>query len=362
MNGTALAVRSRTEPRHIGSVFGRNWAFFFLVALVIAFSGTGKNFFALTNFQNIVSTGTIYLLLACAETFVLITGGVDLSVGYVMGLSSVSSALGMQMLYAAHWSPLASILAGILIGLVASALCGLASGVLVARFKVPSLIATLGVLGVAYGVTLHLSGGGFSIGFLPPVLTQIGNGFVIYVHNGSGAWGLFRMPEGFAASQVRDFTRVIPNSFLFIVLFVLVLWYLLKHTRFGQHTYAIGGSMDAAIRSGLNVRRHLVLVYVLSAFLSGLAGVFNVFQTGMGNYTPMGANLELEAIAAVVIGGASLMGGKGRIMASVVGVLVLQVLENGLTLSGVEPFYRFIAVGLILIAAVVIDQLFPDFL
>ena len=108
------------------------------------------------------------------------------------------------------------------------------------------------------------------------------------------------------------------------------------------------------------MQRHLTVIYVLSAFLSGLAGIFFVFQTGIGNHTPWGANYELFAIAAVIIGGASLMGGKGRIMASAIGVIVLKVLENGLTLSGIEPFYRYIAVGLILIVAVVIDQLFPD--
>jgi ribose/xylose/arabinose/galactoside ABC-type transport system permease subunit len=139
-----------------------------------------------------------------------------------------------------------------------------------------------------------------------------------------------------------------------------VLWHLLKNTRFGQHTYAIGGSMDAAVRAGINTRKHLILVYVLSTFLAGLAGIVDLFQAGTGNFTTFGAQLELFAIAAVIIGGASLMGGKGRILASAVGVLMLKVLENGLNLSGVQPFYRYIAVGIILIVAVVIDQLFPD--
>ena len=143
-------------------------------------------------------------------------------------------------------------------------------------------------------------------------------------------------------------------------MFVVLLWHLLKNTRFGQHTYAIGGSMDASVRAGINTSRHLILIYVLSAFLAGVAGIVDLFQSGTGNFTTFGAQLELFAIAAVIIGGASLMGGKGRVLASVVGVLLLKVLENGLNLSGVEPFYRYIAVGLILIVAVVIDQLFPD--
>jgi len=159
---------------------------------------------------------------------------------------------------------------------------------------------------------------------------------------------------------VRDYFRFIPNSFIFITIIVLVLWHILKNTKFGQHTYAIGGNEDAAIRSGIDVKKHIIKIYVLSSFIAGIAGVFNVFQTGIGNFTPFGAMYELFAVAAVVIGGASLMGGKGRVIASVIGVFLIAVLENGLLISGIQPFYRFIAVGMLLILAVVIDELFPD--
>ena len=196
--------------------------------------------------------------------------------------------------------------------------------------------------------------------YLPPGLTDIGNAYLLYIHPASGAWSFFSRPAGMAANQIKELVRVFPLSFFLIIVFLVVLWHLLKNTRFGQHTYAIGGSMDASVRAGINTRRHLTLIYVLSAFLAGVAGIVDLFQTGTGNFTTFGAQLELFAIAAVIIGGASLMGGKGRVLASVVGVLLLKVLENGLNLSGVEPFYRYIAVGLILIVAVVIDQLFPD--
>ena len=139
-----------------------------------------------------------------------------------------------------------------------------------------------------------------------------------------------------------------------------MLWVVLTKTRFGQHTYAVGGNMEAAKRAGINVQRHLIIVYVLSSFLAGLAGVYDVFQTGVGNFTPFNASYELFAIAAVVIGGASLMGGKGSLIGSVVGVIMLGVLENGLSISGIASFYRFIAVGVILVIAVVMDQAFPD--
>jgi len=269
-------------------------------------------------------------------------------------------------LYAAqfgvHWPAGVAIALGIVAGLVASLGCGLASGILISRFRVPPFIATLGVLGVAYGFTLHASDGGFPIAFLPNVLTQIGNGYVYYYNPALHAYSFFAPPLGTTGPQIKDMMRLFPNTLIVTLVFLLVLWHLLKNTRFGQHTYAIGGSMDAALRAGIDTRRHLVQVYLLSAFLSGLAGIIWVFQTGQGNFVPMGSNLELFAIAAVIIGGASLNGGKGRIMSTLVGVFIIAVMTNGLTLSGVETFYRFIATGVILIVAIVVDQLFPDLL
>ena len=329
MGDKALVTNNGRARTPAMSLLARNWAFFFLVLTLVVFSFTGKNFFAINNFQNIVHLGTTALLLACAETFVIITGGIDLSVGYVLGLSAVSASSAMQVLYAAHWSVAACILVGIGVGLVSSLACGLAAGILVSRYRVPPFIATLGTQGIAIGVTYHICGG-FPVWYLPPGLTEIGNAYVLYIHPASGAWSFFSRPAGIAASQIKELVRVIPVSFILIFVFLIVLWHLLKNTRFGQHTYAIGGSMDAAVRAGINTRRHLIFVYVLSAFLAGLAGIVDLFQTGTGNFTTFGAQLELFAIAAVIIGGASLMGGKGRVLASVVGVILLKVLENGL--------------------------------
>jgi ribose/xylose/arabinose/galactoside ABC-type transport system permease subunit len=359
MGDRVAVLKNGRAPSPAVAMLGRNWAFFFLVITLVVFSLTGKNFFALNNFQNIVNLATTSLLLACAETFVIITGGIDLSVGFVMGLSAVVATSTMQQLYAAHWSPAASILVGLVVGMAAALASGFAAGILISRYRVPPFIATLGTMGIAIGVTYHICGG-FPVWYLPPGLTDIGNAYVFYFHPASGAWSFFSRPPGIAANQIKELVRLVPVSFLMIIVFLLVLWHLLKNTRFGQHTYAIGGSMDAAVRAGINTRGHLIAIYVLSAALAGLAGFVDIFQTGTGNFTTFGAQLELFAIAAVIIGGASLFGGKGRVMATVVGVLMLKVLENGLNLSGVEPFYRYIAVGLILIVAVVIDQLFPD--
>jgi len=355
-NSAALDTGIRRSK--ILTTFAKNWAFFFLLLLTVVFSFSGKGFFSLTNFQNIIHLSTIFLILSAAETFVIITGGIDLSVGFVMGLSSVLSAKVMQMLHATMIPQPVSMLLGSIIGILISILPGLISGNLIARFNVPPFIATLGMWGITNGITLRVCQG-FPISFLPSKLVELGNGYLLYILPGRVV-SFFHKPVGIQTTQLRELVRIFPNSLVFSLIMLFILWHILKNTQFGQHTYAIGGSKDAAVRAGIDVRKHLIVVYTLSSFLAGLAGVFNVFQTGIGNFTPFSSMYELFAIAGVVIGGASLMGGKGSILGSCIGTILIRLLENGLSISGVEPFYRFIAVGLILIMAVVIDQLFPD--
>ncbi len=347
-------VQTRT-----GKLLGRHWALFFLLGMMAIFAFTGPGFFEVVNFQNIIHLATISILLAVAETFVIITGGIDLSVGFVMGLSSTLAARIMVILGSTGMGEPMLIVLGTLAGLLVAFIPGFVSGTLVARFKVPPFIATLGMWGICNGITLHLCDGFLPIAGLPSVLPRLGNGYLFYIHKGQ-SFTLFKKPDYIPDERVRELIRLVPFSFILIGAVVLVFWYILHKSRFGQHTYAIGGNIDAAIRAGIDVDRHLVKVYMLSAFLAGLAGVFNVFQTGIGNYTTFSSMYELFAVAAVVIGGASLLGGKGRIVGSMVGVLVLAVLKNGLAISGVQPFVRYIAVGVLLTFAVIIDQLFPD--
>jgi ribose transport system permease protein len=358
VSNSPITISTAGERPRAVSVLAKNWALFFLLLLVIVFSFTGRGFFSLTNFQNILYLATIFLLLSAAETFVIITGGIDLSVGFVMGLSSVLSAKVMQVLHAATVPQPASMLVGSLVGICIGLIPGLVSGTLIARFNVPPFIATLGMWGITNGITLRICQG-FPISFLPSRLVELGNGYLMYILPGR-AFSFFHKPPGVADDQIRELIRVFPNALVFSIIVIFILWHVLRNTRFGQHTYAIGGSKDAAVRAGIDVRRHLIATYTLSSFLAGLAGVFNVFQTGIGNFTPFSAMYELFAIAGVIIGGASLMGGKGSIVGACIGAILIRLLENGLSISGVEPFYRFISVGLILIMAVVIDQLFPD--
>jgi ribose transport system permease protein len=341
-----------------GQSFASNWAAYFLVLMVIVFGFTGANFLSITNFQNIIHLQTVPLLLAAAETFVIITGGIDLSVGFVMGLASVGAARLMQIFVAAGLSVGWTIGLAALIVLIGSIVPGLVSGIVITRFKVPPFIATMGMWGIANGIALKISQG-FPLSGLPGALTSIGNGYLLYVLPGQFV-SVLSKPEAFPDSRIRELWRLIPFSLPFIIIILSALSFTLKRSRFGRHTYAIGGSVDAAVRSGVAVDRHLVKIYVLSSFLAGVGGVFNVFQTGIGNYTTFNAQYEFFAVAAVVVGGASLMGGRGRIWSSAIGVLVLAFLENGLSLSGIQPFYRYIAVGVLLVLAVVIDKLFPD--
>ncbi len=349
---------NKTGLKKAIEITAKYWSVIFIVLLTIIFSFTGKGFLSLNNFQNIIHLSTVFLLLAAAETFVIITGGIDLSIGFIMGFSSVFSAKIMQVLYSSGASEISSILIGSLAGLTISIIPGIVNGILIAKYRVPPFIATLGMWGITNGITLKICQG-FPISSLPSKLVEIGNSYLIYIlpHK---TFSFFKVPPGIADESIRNLIRIFPSSLFFSITVLFILWHTLKNTKFGQHTYAIGGSMDAAIRAGIDTKRHLIYIYTLSAFLAGLAGVFNVFQTGIGNFTPYNAMYELFAIAAVVIGGASLMGGKGSIIGSILGVILLKILENGLQISGIEPFYRFIAVGIILIIAVIIDQLFPD--
>jgi ribose/xylose/arabinose/galactoside ABC-type transport system permease subunit len=352
------ALHREAAGRRVLAYLGERWSSLFLLLLLVVFSLVGKNFFAVRNFSNILYYATIYLLLAGGETFVIITGGIDLSVGFVMGLVMVVAAIIMRDMNAAGIAPGLCMAAGAAAGLALGVVPGLINGILVARFRVPPFIATLGMYGVANGITLNLCQG-FPIYFLPPQAEKLGNSFVAYFLPGRGL-SFFRRPVGMGPEDLRALVGIVPLTVLIAAIVLLVFAFILIRTRFGRHTFAIGGSMDAAIRAGINVPRHLVKTYVLSSMFAAVAGVLYVFRAGIGHFTTMSSSYELFAIAAVVIGGASLMGGKGSIGRTVIGVLILNVLENGLNIAGVQAFYRYIAVGVILIAAVIIDQLTPE--
>jgi len=337
---------------------GRNWALIFLIFMLILFSFLGKYFFSLRNFNNIILGVSSLLLLASGETFVIISGGIDLSIGFIMGFVCVSSSIIMRDLNAAGYSPIISMMTGSLIGLLLGLIPGFINGFLVAKLRVPPFIATLGMWGIANGLAWRLCEG-FPIGFLPLQVRNIGNAYLAYFSPKKG-FSFFITPELTERNDILSLVKIIPIPILLITFILVIFAFILSRSRFGQHTYAIGGKVDAAIRAGINVPLHLIKIYIISSFFAAAAGVLLVFKLNMGVHTQYTSSYELFAIAAVVIGGASLTGGKGTIWGTLIGVLLIGTLNNGLMMMGLPIFYRYIATGCILIIAVLIDQFFPE--
>jgi ribose transport system permease protein len=333
---------------------GQRWAVMFFLVELVFFCTLAPGFFTLNGVQIVLFYSTTLALLATAETLVIVTGGIDLSVGFVMGFASVVSAKLSGRFADMGMPPELALLFAILITLAIGLLPGLVNGLLVARLKVPPFLATFSVQGITYGISLLLTQGSAAVN-VPNLANVIGNGYFIYFVPGQGM-SLFTRPQ--VAQDVPVFD-IIPTMVVVTILFVAVVAFILKRTRFGQHTYAIGGNIDAAIRSGINTNRHLVKVYVISSFLATLSGIIYMMEYVTGK-SDAGSSFMLDSVVAVVIGGASLFGGTGTVWRTILGVLILSVLEMGLKIMGVQTFDKYIAVGIILIFAVLIDQFFPE--
>ena len=264
------------------------------------------------------------LLLGLGQTFVIIAGGIDLSVGFVMGLAAVIMARVMQML--TGLPPGLALAAGLGAAFLVSLVPGTINGLLIARLRVPAFIGTLGMYGVARG-TGFLAADGTTVPVNNPWLFEMGNARLLGV----------------------------PLPVVITIAVVLALHYVLSQTRFGQYTYAIGGNRMAALRSGINVRRHTMMIYLISAGCAGIAGMIYTARFSAGA-AQAGEPLLLDSIAAVVIGGASLFGGSGTIIGTVIGALIIAVIQYGLVFIDVEPFWQFVAVGVVIIVSVLVDQ------
>lgn len=333
------------------TLLGRVWAWLFFAVLVLFFSLTTPHFFDLFNFQAMGANAAVMLVLALGQTFVIITGGIDLSVGYVMGLATIVISLTMQTLVGYPF-PVA-VLAGLLAGLGVGVCAGLINGAIIAKLKVPPFIATLGTLGIAQGLAYVLSGGP-PVSIPLPGLGTLGNGYVFYHHPDFGL-SLFTMPDGVSGVEIRRTSGFVPFQVLYAAFLTAALAWLLSATRFGRHVYAIGGSAKAALRAGIPVERNIFKVYVLSSVMASLAGFMYVLRY-TGGVANSGDAMMLSSIAAIVIGGASLLGGEGRILGTLVGALIIAVIQNGLVLLGIDPFWQYAAVGVVIILAVLADQ------
>lgn len=314
-----------------------------IIVIVIAIR-EGSSFFNARNFNDIIIDSSQLVVLSVGMTFVIITAGIDLSVGSVLILSSVVAAKVMIALsgtpqdIANFEFPTQSI--GIPVGLAAGVatglICGIMNGILITRLKMPSFIVTLGMLGIALGLGQLLSGGTSVPNVPPAVQTAIG----------------LRELIGFdiAGQHVRITPPVIIAYGIATVAAVM-----LNRTRFGRYTYAIGSNAAASRRAGINVDFHLIKVYAVSGLLAGVAGAMDLMRFGTASVGSHQSD-NLAAISATVIGGTSLFGGIGTVGGSVVGAFIPTVLRNGLVISRVQPFWQNVAIGTVLILAVYLDQ------
>jgi fructose transport system permease protein len=296
-----------------------------LLALLIAvaiFGLLSDRFFRPDNLTVIVEQVMVVGTLAVGQTLVILTGGIDLSNGAIMVFTSIlmaKLAVGQGVAV-----PLA-----ILIGLLAAAVLGAANGLLVTRLRLPPFIVTLGMLNIVLSITLLYSGGS-SVTRLPEALLVLGRRFDV------------------------GGTLVTYGSLLMLVLFGIAA-YVLKQTAWGTHLYAIGNNVEAARLSGIRVSLHLLTVYALGGVIYGIAGVMLLGRVTVAD--PLGGQTaNLDSITAVVIGGTSLFGGRGSVLNTLIGALIVGVLRNGLTLVGIDALYQTLATGVLVIVAVAVDQ------
>ncbi len=288
----------------------------FILILGLFFGSLNPNFFSWTNVTNVARQSSVLALISVGQTFAIVSGGIDLSVGSLLAIVSV---VGSMQLVAFGLVP------GILGAVASATLAGAVNGWLIAWTKIPPFIVTLGMLSLARGTAFTISGGLPVVG-LPPVVQVIG----------AGNLGPLPVPGVIAAVAY------------------LLAHCLLTYTPFGRYVYAIGGNEAAAIAAGINVRRHKFLAYCLSGFCAGVAGVIITSRTLSGQPT-VGETLELYSIASVVIGGTRLGGGDGSLIRTLFGVVVIAILGNGLNLINVSSYIQLIVIGVIIIVAVQFD-------
>ncbi|MGL5244119.1 MAG: ABC transporter permease [Sarcina sp.] len=289
-----------------------------LILLCIVITCVTPSFLTLANITNVFTQVSVNAIIAVGMTFVILTGGIDLSVGSTL---AISGALAASIIKSTN-----SITLAVIVAAITGIVVGLINGLLISKGKLQAFIATLATMTIFRGVTLVFTNG-TPISRLPEAFMKIGNGKV-----------------GF-----------IPVPVIITIVVFGVAAYVLSQTRLGRYVYALGGNEDSARLSGINTDKIKTLVYVISGFASAIAGV--IITSRIGSASPnAGVGFELDAIAAVVIGGTSLAGGEGRISGTLIGALIIGVLNNGLNLMNVSPFYQSIVKGLVILIAVLLDK------
>jgi ribose transport system permease protein len=307
------------EPFDFAKWWDRVGILMILVALVIFMALVAPNFARVDNFLNIARSISVNAILAAGMTFVILTAGIDLSVGSIIAVSGVVSVLAAM---AGIPAPVA-----VLAGMAAGGVCGLVNGALTAYLALAPFIVTLGTMTFLRGLAYTMTAG-------QPIVSSdlsfkvLGNGYLLGI----------------------------PVPVIIMLVVYLVAWFILERTRYGRHVYAVGGNAEAAQLAGVRVKRVITSVYVIAGACAGLAGV--IFAARVISAQPTaGTGYELDAIAAVVLGGTSLAGGRGRIVGTLIGSVILGVLSTGLILMNVPFFTQLLIKGIVIILAVAIDSL-----
>ncbi len=310
-------------------VMARGGPLLILLLLVVYLSLSAPYFFTMGNFKNILQQTAAVMILAVGQTIVIIGAGIDLSVAATLALSGCLAAVAMT-----YWGQ--SVWVGILFALAAGAAVGALNGLVITKGRVPDFIVTLGTMSAARGIALILTGGLP----VPSHLTAIQlraylPGEIIWLGSGS--------------------VLGIPVAPLVALLAALAGWVVLQHTPLGRATYAVGGNREAARVSGIEVDRVKICGYMLSGLLAAVAGLVLVGRLNSANAL-MAEGMELQSIAAVVLGGTNLFGGVGSVGGTVVGALIMGVLGNGLNLLNVSAFWQRVIMGLMIVLVVILDQ------
>lgn len=323
-----------SKIKRVIGFLSQNAIYVFLVLLIIAITLYSPNFLSLNTLKDILLQSSTRIIIAVGMFCILLTGGVDLGAGRVIGLAAVLSASMLQKAeYARRFfpdMPLWPVILPILIAVAAGVIVGLLNGTIISRFSVPPFIATLGTQVIVYGIT--------SIYFdLPPNNSQpIGGLRDDFTSLGSG------------------FLGPIPVLIIIAIIIAAIAWVVFTSTRFGKNVYAIGGNRQAAEVSGINVKRTLFIIYTIAAACFGFAGVLEAARTG-GATNNYGFMYEFDAIAACFVGGVSTTGGIGTIPGVLAGVLIFGVINYGLTFIGINPYWQYILKGIVIVVAVAFD-------
>ncbi|MCL4351869.1 MAG: ABC transporter permease [Firmicutes bacterium] len=320
-----------TSVRHSGRKFqwalrGRVTILFVLVLFVVFFGVTARGFFTKISLENIMVSTALFLLLSLGETYVMISGGIDLSVSSMLALSGMVSGVYISSTYHGTGPAIGITLIALALSLVLGLAGGTFNGLIIANLKLNPLIVTLGTWGVFYGGA-ELIANGSPVGNLTPFSYVLGNGGPLV------GWVVW-----------------------ITLAFVIAYAWIARRTRFGRYIFAVGANREAVRRAGVNLKRQSVGVYALAGLGAGAAGFLSMahFQTA----SPVaGSDYLLIAVAAVIIGGTPLTGGEGSIWGTVVGALIISVLENGFVMLNISAFWQLVAVGLTTILAVYFDEI-----